>query len=72
MEIVGDAVHDYTLQMGGMGRRIVALGIATWGLVANKVSLTVSDVSNAEVLTSALKLQIAAKFFLSHHILRMK
>lgn len=46
MEIVGDAVHDYALQMGGMGRRIVTLGIATWGLVANKVSLTVSDVSD--------------------------
>lgn len=44
MEIVGDAVHDYMLQMGVSGRRIVVLGIATWGFVANKASLVVNEV----------------------------
>lgn len=44
MDFVGSAVRDYMLQTGGMEKRLIALGIASWGLVANNKALISSDV----------------------------
>ena len=39
MEIVGEAVHEYNLQNRASKHDIVVLGIATWGIVANRTCL---------------------------------
>lgn len=39
MEFVGDAVKDFQLQAGSTEQQVVALGIATWGIVDNRESL---------------------------------
>ena len=44
MEFVGDAVQDYTLQTGSSDQEVVALGIATWGIVDNKRNLISEEV----------------------------
>ena len=44
MEIVGETILDYMLQTGGTQKRITALGIASWGFVANKQALVSPDV----------------------------
>ena len=44
MEIVGEAVRDYMLQTSGTDRRIIALGVASWGFVANNQALISQDV----------------------------
>ncbi len=44
MEFVGDAVKDYTLQTGSSDQEVVALGIATWGIVDNKRNLISEEV----------------------------
>ena len=38
MEIVGEAVRDYHLQ-NGSAKQIVVVGIAVWGIVANRERL---------------------------------
>ena len=38
MKHVGEAVRDYTVAHGNK-KRVVAIGIATWGCVSNKKSL---------------------------------
>jgi hypothetical protein len=45
MEIVGETILDYMLQTGGTEKRITAVGIASWGFVANKKALVSPDVS---------------------------
>ncbi len=45
MEFVGDAVQDFRLQLGSTEQPVVALGIATWGIVDNKQSLICENVS---------------------------
>ena len=45
MEFVGDAVKDFQLQSGSSDQQVVALGIATWGIVDNKKSLICYGVS---------------------------
>ena len=44
MEIVGEAVRDYTLQTSGQEKKIISVGIASWGLIANNDKL-VSEVN---------------------------
>ncbi len=46
MEFVGDAVKDFHLQSGSSEQQVIALGIATWGIVDNKRSLICEDVSS--------------------------
>ena len=46
MEFVGEAVKDFHLQSGSAEQQVVALGIATWGIVDNKQSLVCYDVSS--------------------------
>ncbi|KAL3875814.1 hypothetical protein ACJMK2_033729, partial [Sinanodonta woodiana] len=43
MKIVGEAVRDHILTKGTTDKKIVALGIATWGCVANRKSLVGHD-----------------------------
>ena len=40
MEFVGEAVKEYQLTQGVTEQPIVALGVATWGIIDNKESLT--------------------------------
>jgi SLOG in TRPM len=49
MEIVGETILDYMLQTGGTEKRITALGIASWGFVANKDVLVSPDVSRRSI-----------------------
>ena len=44
MEFVGEAVKDFQLQSGSTEQQVVALGIATWGIVDNKQSLVCYEV----------------------------
>ena len=44
MEFVGEAVKDFQLQSGSTEQQVVALGIATWGIVDNKQSLICYEV----------------------------
>ena len=44
MEFVGDAVRDHRIT-SGKKEDVVALGIATWGMVANRLNLDGDDVS---------------------------
>ena len=44
MEFVGDAVKDFMLQSGSSDQHVVALGIATWGIVDNRESLISEEV----------------------------
>jgi hypothetical protein len=46
MEIVGETILDYMMQTGGTEKRITALGVASWGYVANKQVLVSPDVSS--------------------------
>ena len=46
MEFVGEAVKDHMLTTGSSKQKVVALGIATWGIVDNKDALTDEDVSS--------------------------
>lgn len=40
MELVGEALHDHHLSTGNTDRsQCVALGIASWGVIANNVAL---------------------------------
>ncbi len=45
MEFVGDAVKDFMLQSGSSDQHVVALGIATWGIVDNRESLISEEVA---------------------------
>ena len=45
MEFVGEAAKDHALSGGTFDQQVVALGIATWGIVDNKESLESEDVS---------------------------
>ena len=45
MAFVGEAVRDHMLTTGASEQNVVALGIATWGIVDNKESLEGEDVS---------------------------
>ena len=44
MEFVREAVKDFQLQSGSTEQQVVALGIATWGIVDNKQSLICYEV----------------------------
>ena len=46
MEFVGEAVRDYILATGSSGQNVVAIGIATWGVIDNNKALISSDVSS--------------------------
>ena len=53
MEFVGEAAKDHALSGGTFDQQVVALGIATWGIVDNKESLESEDVSiEFDALTS--------------------
>ncbi|KAL5018231.1 hypothetical protein ScPMuIL_003953 [Solemya velum] len=39
MEFVGEAVRDHILTAGNQDKNVVAIGVATWGIVANRVEL---------------------------------
>ena len=52
MEVVGEAVRDHVTAFGSRDNHVIALGIATWGYVANRNSLEGEDVSNKSCLTS--------------------
>lgn len=43
MQFVGEAVKEYQLSSGGSKGQVVALGIATWGIVDNKSALEGSN-----------------------------
>ena len=43
MKIVGEAVNDYQLTSAPSDQKIVALGIATWGIINNKKALVNPD-----------------------------
>ena len=46
MELVGEAVHDHVQVSGDSGlNECVALGIASWGIVANNIALDGEGVS---------------------------
>ena len=45
MAFVGEAVRDHMLTTGASEQNVVALGIATWGIVDNKDNLEAEDVS---------------------------
>ena len=45
MEFVGEAVKDHMLTTGDSEQKVVALGIATWGIIDNRDSLMAEDVS---------------------------
>ena len=45
MKFVGEAVRDHMLTSGTCEQPVVALGIATWGIVDNKEALISEDVS---------------------------
>lgn len=54
MEIVGETILDYMMQTGGTEKRITALGIASWGYVANKQALVSKNVSSHNCDSSSL------------------
>jgi hypothetical protein len=39
MEFVGEAVRDFSLSSGAVEQKVVAVGIATWGIIDNMDSL---------------------------------
>ncbi|XP_041364291.1 transient receptor potential cation channel subfamily M member-like 2 [Gigantopelta aegis] len=39
MQIVGEAIHEYMMAHGVQDQKLVALGIATWGIVSNRSAL---------------------------------
>ena len=43
MKIVGEAVNDYQMTSASSDQKIVALGIATWGIINNKKALVNPD-----------------------------
>lgn len=44
MEFVGEAVREYVLATGGSGKKVVVLGIASWGNVNNQQALIGKEV----------------------------
>ncbi len=55
MEFVGEAVKDHMLSMGSSECNVVALGIATWGVIDNRKSLMGTEVSISNHILSALR-----------------
>lgn len=45
MQFVGEAVRDHLITLGSNDNNIVALGIATWGCIANREALDGEEVS---------------------------
>lgn len=45
MEFVGEAVRDHILTAGNQDKNVVAIGVATWGIVANRVELDGDEVN---------------------------
>ncbi|XP_041364293.1 transient receptor potential cation channel subfamily M member 8-like [Gigantopelta aegis] len=39
MQIVGEAIHEYTMAHDVQDQKLVALGIATWGIISNRSAL---------------------------------
>ena len=39
MQFVGEAVRDHLITLGSNDKSVVALGIASWGCVANRAAL---------------------------------
>ena len=39
MQFVGEAVRDHLITLGSSENNIIALGIATWGCIANREAL---------------------------------
>ena len=46
MKHVGKAVRDYALSSGSMQGQIVAIGVATWGIIHKRKALVHSEVQN--------------------------
>ena len=57
MEFVGEAVKEYMLTQGVIEQQIVALGIATWGIVDNKEALVDPDVRTPQLPCTLLSVQ---------------
>ena len=45
MKHVGQAVKDYALSSSMQGSQIVAIGVATWGIIHNREALVHPEVS---------------------------
>lgn len=45
MQFVGEAVRDHLITLGSNDKSVVALGIASWGCVANRNALDGEEVS---------------------------
>lgn len=43
MQFVGEAVRDHMITLGNHDGKVVALGIATWGCIANREALDAYD-----------------------------
>ncbi len=63
MEFVGDAIKDFHLQSGSSEQQVVALGIATWGIVDNRDSLIPEDVREQRMF-ALKKTATALSFYL--------
>lgn len=49
MKYVGEAVHEHTMSTSESGNQVVALGIATWGCVANSDCLEGREVIHVKI-----------------------
>ena len=52
MAFVGEAVRDHMLTTGASEQNVVALGIATWGIVDNKDSLDSQETDDVSLVMS--------------------
>lgn len=71
MEIVGETILDYMMQTGGTEKRITALGVASWGFVANKKALVSPDVSSTlqRFRPFFVNCVVSPKYFQANHFL---
>lgn len=58
MQFVGEAVRDHLITLGNNDNNIVALGIATWGCIANREALDGEEVSCVGCCTCIEKKQL--------------
>jgi len=54
MEIVGEAIQEQKLQPGTLDKQIVLLGIASWGIIANKSCM---EDKNVNIVTLSFKVK---------------
>ena len=48
MQFVGEAVRDHMITLGSNDSQVIAIGIATWGCIANRESLDGQDPNQEE------------------------